>query len=66
MRLHELGCFAVYLVTQGGAFSKANTIYFYPALSLSQEQDGFSFPNGKSYHWILAVAFLFWTIGVTW
>lgn len=67
MHIFTFRWLALYAVVQGGHFDQANTIYFWPILSLSQEaKTGFDFPNGRKYHWILAVAFLFWTVGITW
>lgn len=66
MHLFEFWSAAIYFVVQGGKFEKANTIYILPSISFSQQEDGFDFPNGKQYHWIFSVAWLFWTIGITW
>ena len=54
-----------YFTAQGGSYGKANTIWFWPALSLAQDEEGFDFGQGKQ-HWCLTVCFLFWATGVTW
>ena len=59
------GAFLFYIICQGGDLKLANTIYFWPTLSISQEQQkGFDMWDGKKYHWILSSSFLFWAVGV--
>lgn len=56
-----------YFTAQGGGWGweRANTIYFWPTLSLSQNEQGFD-SRGIKGHWILNSSFLFWTVGVVW
>jgi hypothetical protein len=57
----------VYFTAQGGDYDKANTLYFWPSLSLSnEEKEGFDFGDGKKYHWVLCCAWLVWAVGVMW
>lgn len=62
----SFGALLFYFTPQGGKFSLANTIYFWPSLSLSQEEKGFDFGDGRMRHWVVALAFLFWTAGASW
>lgn len=54
-----------YFTPQGGSFANANTIWFWPALALSQVQEGWE-DDGKRYHWIATCSWLFWTAGLQW
>lgn len=53
-----------YFTTQGGAWKNVNTIWVWPALALSQHEEGFEMFGKRK--WLLACSWIFWTAGVSW
>jgi len=65
MHVITYGRILFYFVPQGGSFDKVNTIYFWPCVTLSQQEEGFPFGEHRP-RWMVSVFFLFWAAGVAW